>query len=231
MRSRTVTELTRPCRSCPGTTTTGRFASTRRGHPASVPRSGCHRSPRRAGAHGARTSASPERSAKGPTTGTPTATAPWLAEAAHYRCRDAGDRDGRRDAPRCLREGDEATDLTVRLGDEHVLIAQDDVGDEVERLLFRVDVRKERRCRLGGKEEPGDRIGIPASRWSDPQPFVHSRSMPVRLNQGLEVAAEGRGVSELLPPHRQTCRDGRGQRPHLRPSLERVGVEQVELAR
>jgi hypothetical protein len=26
--------------------------------------------------------------------------------------------------------GDEATDLTVRLGDEHVLITQDDVGDK-----------------------------------------------------------------------------------------------------
>jgi hypothetical protein len=45
-------------------------------------------------------------------------------------------------------QGDEATDLIVRLGDEHVLIAQDDVGDEVERLLVRVDVREERQCRL-----------------------------------------------------------------------------------
>jgi hypothetical protein len=74
--------------------------------------------------------------------------------------------------------GEEAADLTVRLGDEHVLIAQDDVGDEVERLLVRVDVREERQCCLGGEEEPGDRICILVSRRSDPQPFVHSRSMP-----------------------------------------------------
>jgi hypothetical protein len=48
--------------------------------------------------------------------------------------------------------GDEATDLTVRLGDEHVLVAKDDVGDEVERLLVRVDVREERQCCLRGEE-------------------------------------------------------------------------------
>src|SRR4029453_2802653 len=74
--------------------------------------------------------------------------------------------------------GEEAADLTVRLVDEQLLIAQHDVGDEGERLLVRVDARKERQRRLGGEEEPGDRIGILASRWSDPQPFVHSRSMP-----------------------------------------------------
>jgi hypothetical protein len=71
-------------------------------------------------------------------------------------------------------QGDEATDLIVRLGDEHVLIAQDDVGDEVERLLVRVDVREERQCRLGGEEEPGDRIGILDSTWSD---FATVRSL------------------------------------------------------
>ena len=60
--------------------------------------------------------------------------------------------------------GEEPTDLTVRLGDLHVLIAHDDVGDEVERLLVRVDVREERQCCLGGQEQPGDRIGILASR-------------------------------------------------------------------
>jgi hypothetical protein len=48
--------------------------------------------------------------------------------------------------------GEEATDLTVRLSDVHFLIAQDDVGDEVGRLLVRVDVREERQCRPGGKE-------------------------------------------------------------------------------
>ena len=75
-------------------------------------------------------------------------------------------------------QGEEATDLTVRLSDVHVLIAQDDVGDEGERLLVRVDVREERQCCLGGKEEPGDRIGILASCWSDPQPFVHHGVCP-----------------------------------------------------
>ena len=128
------------------------WASTRRGHPASVPRSDCHRSPRRAGARGARRSASPERSPGRPTAGTPTATAPWLAGAAHSRCRGAGDLDGRRDAPPCLRVERGSTDLTVRLSDEHVLVAKDDVGDDVERLLVRVDVREERQCCLGGEE-------------------------------------------------------------------------------
>jgi hypothetical protein len=81
----------------------------------------------------------------------------------------------------CL-HGEEATDLTVRLGDEHVLVAQDDVGDEGERLLVRVDAREGRQCCPGGEEEPGDRIGILGSRWPDPQPFVHSRSMQRRIS-------------------------------------------------
>jgi hypothetical protein len=34
----------------------------------------------------------------------------------------------------------------------HFLIAQDDVGDEIERLLVRVDVRKERHRCPGGEE-------------------------------------------------------------------------------
>ena len=69
--------------------------------------------------------------------------------------------------------GDEAADLTVRLGDMHVLIAKDDAADEVERLLVRVDVGEERQCRLGGEEAPSDRIGVIAFRLSDPQPFVY----------------------------------------------------------
>jgi hypothetical protein len=32
-----------------------------------------------------------------------------------------------------------------------------------------VDVREERQCCLGGEEESGDRIGVLASRWSDPR--------------------------------------------------------------
>jgi hypothetical protein len=48
--------------------------------------------------------------------------------------------------------GEEATDLTVRLSDEHVLVAKDDVGDELERPLVRVDVREKRQCCLGGEE-------------------------------------------------------------------------------
>jgi hypothetical protein len=48
---------------------------------------------------------------------------------------------------------EEACDLTVRLSDVHVLvIAQDDVGDEVERLLVRVDVREEGQRCPGGEE-------------------------------------------------------------------------------
>jgi hypothetical protein len=215
VRSRSVTRLTRPCRSCPGTTTTGRLASTRRGHPASVPRSGCHRfldepepmalveAPRR---NVLLKDPQPEPRRQ-----------PFLGSR-EQRTTDAAAQEIWTDVE-MLHDvsvhGDEATDLTVRLGDEHVLIAQDDVGDEVERLLVRVDVRKERQCRLGGKEEPGDRIGILASRWSDPQPFVHSPSMPVRLNQGLEVAAEGRGVSGLLPPNRQNLSGWEGAAPPL----------------
>ena len=186
---------------CPGTTTTGRWASTRRGNPASFPRSGCHRSPRRAGARGARRSASPERSAERPTTGT--RRQPLLGSL-EQRTTDAATQEIGTDVEMLHHvsvQGDEATDLIVRLGDEHVLIAQDDVGDEVERLLVRVDVREERQCRLGGEEEPGDRIGILASRWSDPHPFVHSRSMPVRLNQGSRLRRKGAVFrdSYLLP--------------------------------